>query len=1685
MINLYEEQIQDTAIDLYAEPETTLPPDIVEQRTQKADYALGELSPGPDSIRASIASGNEKFMREHAAKQRDLQIRGVKNEMLQEYIKAKDGQPVSNEEADFLLGLTYEQLTDPKYVIERELARKVISQSQELSDDDVDEILNDEGLDDIYNAREGTLSAEAFDDFDKAEGTLARNQMVITRLEELQAQADKRSGGAKVWDFAEQMVPFLWWWQTQNAVDTTVPLTGFLPGSNWEQQSTYLHMLPPEKFGPAFNEAIDDIAARNVDMALLTDIADVALEAGAVGVAGKIGRKLLGKGLRDTVTAASELKIDSANVLATTGDTVTAGAMQAVKGVKSKILQSDIDFRGTQVWNAVPSIVNPRQITRRAISLAGAPAQRIQEALIQSSGLLQTALTRPGMAARMSQSTESASVQKTMDRLRTDFSDFNSSILNIAHATKHKTNLGNVHTVEMMLGRPDGSLFTSRKQAESYAQKIFKLPLGGYNIVPQGKRFFLSVLKDVDETDGDALSLTLDTENTAPTSWQSLFFGRVRTPEDLVSSLSRDNRHAVTHSTQEFRRYVKEVAEGVGRLGSKDRDSLEGFLNANRDWKSQKKDPKTGEVYTKMGRWFSDLAEFEKAWLKYKGAPPTEAVAEAYFKFKQLNDFDYVIRNLGYYRDLARQGAEEHAIVLDGKPTPFFQAKEVQSIPRLEDVSDDAGILVIDPDSKMMEVKRKNTSRDEVMKLVKDKGMKILQVVNPVERPFQAWTKQPVMFVVTKDTQHRPLQFQQFDYNDGGHVAYTQEWYLKQAVITKHSETIPNTKGKFQGLVVAHRLPDGTTYVGKPGELHFDLAEKHPSNGRGMFDQGFMTPDGKYLSREEALKWVEKRQQKIKAHPDPLMGGKLNWLDADDYNTQVPQQYSPQRRFWQNYEGDRAFAVFTTEAEAKKYVGLVNQGRLLLKKPAALKKFLQTNLPMYDRKDFLRLFKAHRDKDGNVIPPKFDPEEPIHVAFRNDTVEDTLRNTDQALNKRYPGLMSVSSSPFNLMRNVSKEFTGPRDLDLTTFKETATGLKMMAAKKIDSFEMMSKAVTGLTNDRFFKDYQYQAVTSWLKQFGNALTPEGFEAARRSPLDAILRPQYDNGTGKAVLVEHAKQNQKAVVEFLNKQSNLDQALHMTLHKVLSSVYNLKGQEWSDALSGWNILKIDEPFRRTRAFAFHLNLGLFNPVQIFTQSQTLAHATAILPQHALKSLPAAYLLRMAKYGPDHLQHYAKMATKFGWTKEEFTDMYEHMMASGWGNVEGEVGYLDDISNPGLWDSTGKKWLDKGKFFFNGTERFNRLYGFALAYRELRSMHPGQVINDRMRASLLTRADDLTLNMTRASNTMLQRGIFSLPLQFFTYQQRMMEQMLGKRLTVPEKARIVAVYSTLYGVPIGAASSILPWPFYDDVRQSAMEKGLEVNEGWRELLLEGVPSLLLEAVFGTETNYGDRYGPSGLNILKDVIGQDKTFMDIAFGVSGTTIEETWQAMHPMIMGLTSVFREDNTHYPLMIQDFLDIGTKNIKSLNNFRQMYSMLNTGKYISKNGLSIADVDVWDAVFRGFTGLSPREVSDTFLMIGSMKDLDAHQRDARNRVVADFQKGFKALQERRTEDADMHFKRAKAEMILGGFLPTQYGQLLQDSLRGMNLDLHEDILIEFYLKNAPASEAKARQKKFLKDMKKGQ
>jgi hypothetical protein len=89
--------------------------------------------------------------------------------------------------------------------------------------------------------------------------------------------------------------------------------------------------------------------------------------------------------------------------------------------------------------------------------------------------------------------------------------------------------------------------------------------------------------------------------------------------------------------------------------------------------------------------------------------------------------------------------------------------------------------------------------------------------------------------------------------------------YSKKKAVEVFAES---TLYESQGLVVAAKRSDGSVKYGKPGQIHSSLYEPEAQ-------QGFALPGGKFMTRKEALDWLETNEPKV--HHQIVH----NWKDSE------------------------------------------------------------------------------------------------------------------------------------------------------------------------------------------------------------------------------------------------------------------------------------------------------------------------------------------------------------------------------------------------------------------------------------------------------------------------------------------------------------------------------------------------------------------------------------------------------------------------------------------------------------------------------------------------------------------------------------------------------------------------------------------------------------------------------------
>lgn len=749
------------------------------------------------------------------------------------------------------------------------------------------------------------------------------------------------------------------------------------------------------------------------------------------------------------------------------------------------------------------------------------------------------------------------------------------------------------------------------------------------------------------------------------------------------------------------------------------------------------------------------------------------------------------------------------------------------------------------------------------------------------------------------------------------------------------------------------------------------------------------------------------------------------------------------------YVGDRVVFGFETSAEAAKYSARMEEARqLLVANQGGLGKYLARNLP-FDEAQFRSLFEETVNPvTGEVTKPQYSKTERfVNVGSGRKTIQDYRDiKFDQ----------NATESPYGNYELLDKEFTTSRDPDLWTVREGGDEAnptyRLDTAKMLDPLPTLNRSMRNIMSDRAMNDYRITAIEKFSSEFEDVLTVSKDEFLK-NPMEYLNNLPLDSKNTNKEKLAAARNAAKAALNFIGTETSLGRNVRWLQDKTANMVYKNLGQNASDFVSESMLGTVTDPTRFMRSVAFHTKLGFFSPVQMFVQGQGLTHVLAVSgPKHAFPAYGTAFYFRRMDLNANRnvVEAMAENASRLTrQSKEDILESWDELKKTGYSNVEGEVAFKNDVTDPKVYEGTVGKWLDKGTVFFKETERMIRLSGWHAAYREFKEANPGKVIGNLERQRILDRADLLSLNMTRASNASWQQGIFSVPTQFFAFQARLMEQFLGKRLTTREKTQAFLTYSTLYGIPTGVGATTGVWPWYQEVREQMIAHGVPMDNGMLDAWHEGLVSTLITAATGESYNYSQRLGPGGLDIFREIINGDKDLSDFVFGASGSITSDIIKSIYPVLANTYDVVRGTGEYKDLLVDDALD-AARNISTVDNATKIVMAWNFGKYISKNNTYIAPSTTYDAIVSGITGLTPIEVSDAFVKGDIMKKEADAKKVLGKEIVKDLQKGFQAGKDRDWHQMEVYNRRAAWKTQMGGFTPTEARDLTHDAVRGQSV-----------------------------------
>jgi hypothetical protein len=747
----FEDQEKKPLLSLESGAQRELHPDFIPQQAAKLHLSLGVDSPGMEAATASLNIDSGLEMKRLLAQQEALQRQNSKNEVLNSIMQVSP-ENITPEMVDVVQGLSMGDLSgdeDLGSVIERNYAKKYTNLAiASVNSEVVDQAISEDP--------EGT-----FELMDRTERVVYKNNMISSKSAELQKRLDEMSWGSTIWNFGERFVPFLEWYQKQNAVGSDSEMvSSILPGNNLEEQFSYLWSISdPKQFNTELSSALQDIEERNPMVAqswlqglVSYGASDSFLEStfavadAAGGVSGVM------KGVAKSVAKAS---LKSPTKVWKHSDVLGRKDDAAMGKIIEDIKESDIIHPGIngaeKMEEQIGSIYRPLDLLRGSQSTSQEAYNRLKHTLFTNSELAQTLLGDVNLIDRLSLD-EIDSLKTT---LKDNYVKQNPSIQKNVIDVKilDETDMGNVYRAEVILGRRDGSLFETEKEASAY----FKRWIGGSEHVvrQEGQGFHIMIPKVVDES----LSVRIPTSQQTPSSFANTMFGWARSPNYTVGRKAELARSTAVTSGERMREVYGHLTTPFRNLPKNEMSELNDLMSINQHSEE-----------------FKNFGEFESAfWNRFK-KPPTTGQAEAYLSGRQMMDLEYVVTDLDIYKQKAVKGIERFKLKV-GDEDLSFEGKVHNEVPF---GSDDFSYVVVKDGKAGARKNSRFASADEKAELQKliSEGYKVIETSNR-NLKSKSFDK-GVGFVITKSVDRSRPGLGNIPRRPGGHKVDTYKGYIKQ-----------------------------------------------------------------------------------------------------------------------------------------------------------------------------------------------------------------------------------------------------------------------------------------------------------------------------------------------------------------------------------------------------------------------------------------------------------------------------------------------------------------------------------------------------------------------------------------------------------------------------------------------------------------------------------------------------------------------------------------------------------------------------------------------------------------------------------------------------------------------------------------------------------------------------------------
>ena len=512
-------------------------------------------------------------------------------------------------------------------------------------------------------------------------------------------------------------------------------------------------------------------------------------------------------------------------------------------------------------------------------------------------------------------------------------------------------------------------------------------------------------------------------------------------------------------------------------------------------------------------------------------------------------------------------------------------------------------------------------------------------------------------------------------------------------------------------------------------------------------------------------------------------------------------------------------------------------------------------------------------------------------------------------------------------------------------------------------ESISKSISLHTDTRYLES----EMTRWISNYGNHLDFRKGESRTDIFSTAPWKRDSNLSEGEKTYAENIR---AAVLRHLNTPTLDERAVDSAIGSTL---------EWADQSGKLGLgALLRKPLSNAsaqgiagtiKAVTARLALML-SPSQIILQTSMIPASIAISPKHGSQAVG----LLLPMYVADRANRLSKTTNASNvvgkwvakWFEEKtpmLGDLMKDIEEAGVSIVDahhGDIAVGERLnSDVSAISGTVKEYAVRkaSKILtvpFSESERLNKLWAFTTAWLE----NGGKALKKDEWHKVELRAESLSLNMSRTSNSNWQRGFTGAATVLTSHPIRTMEALMtsGAGLSKGERARFAIALGVIYGggsYMMGLDEEVLS--FYREQTGKELTFDDPLVDGTAKFLRSGIWGVLQEHA-GFDVDDG-RFNPIKNNLpvsfVRDVVFGEKSISSISPVTSmvGGLLEDTVSGM--VLLQQTITGKRDWEDLPRQAKKASWELLKNFSGLSRTDRYFEIMKTGMYRSKDGTPMA------------------------------------------------------------------------------------------------------------------------------------